>query len=234
MSTLNEIVAAIQESLQDDAYPSEVLIPKINLSLLGIAAGIRLPTGEISPPLPDLFTYGTVNTSITLPYVSLPTNYQRQLITVYDSLNVKINPPRGGDYRSFTKFLRQINTMDMTESGEIYVVCVKGTKIYYQGIPTASTTLGLHYYKKPATMSLDGDVPEELPDHLQLDLLKHHVCMKIFADIESGQYNKGIGVTQHATQFYSALTQLIDFIGVDSEPAYYGSDESEDAGACDG
>ena len=234
MSDLNEIVSAIQESLQDDAYSSDVLIPKINLSLLGIAAGVRMPDGGISPPLPDLFAYGTVDTSITLPYVSLPTNYQRQLITVYDSLNTKINPPRGGDYKSFTKFLHQINTMNMTESGEIYVVCVKGTKIYYQGLPTASTTLGLHYYRKPATMSLDGDVPEGLPDHLQLEILKHHVCMKIYGDVEDGQYNKGIGVQQHTTQFYSALAQLVDFIGTDAEPSYYGQDDFNDAGICDG
>ena len=234
MSTLSEIVDSIQENLQDDAYTSEILVKRVNAALQSIAAGIAMPDGEVSPPLPDLYTYGTVNTSITLPYTSLPTDYQRSVSNVYDASTNKILPPRGGDYYAFKRFLNQATKLDLSETGSIYLVCVKGSKVYYQGIPAVSTTIGLHYHRKPYVMSLDGDIPEGIPDHLQLDLLKHFVCMKIYGDIESGQYNKGIGANYHANQFFNLMMNLVDFVGIDAGPLYYGEDSFEDRGQCDG
>lgn len=234
MNTLSEIVESIQDNLQDESYTPEIITKSINSALQSIAAGIVLPNGEVSPPLPDLYAYGTVNTSISLPYTNLPTDYQRRVSNIYDSSADKILSPRGGDYYSFKRFLIQVTKLDLTESGSIYIVCVKGSKLYYQGIPTISTTLGMHYYRKPAIMALDGDIPEGIPDHLQLDLLKHYVCMKIYSDIESGQYNKGIGTSQHANQFFNLMMNLVDFIGIDAEPLYYGEESFEDRGRCDG
>jgi len=234
MATLDEIVASIQDSLQDTAFAREILVPKINTSLQSIAAGVRMPNGEVSPPLPDLYAFGTVNTSITLPYVSLPADYQRNADKFYDSSFYQLASPRGGGYYAFNRFLGQISNKSLAETGSIYLVAVKGTRIYYQGIPAASTVIGLHYYRKPATLALDGDIPEGLPDHLAEDLLKHAVCMKVYGEIEDGQFNRGIGVQQHTAQFFSLMVNLCDFIGpADASPQYYGDGGYVDAGVCD-
>jgi hypothetical protein len=233
MATLTEILNAIQNSLQDDAYSDEVLTPIINLAVRNVAAGILLPTGQISPPLPDLATWGTVNTSITLPYASLPTDYQRQVSNVYDSSKYRILPPRGGDYYAYTKFLKSIPNLDLSETGSIYTVCVRGTRIYYQGIPSVSVPIGIHYYKKPSILALDGDEPEGIPDHIQLELIRHWVCAQIAGEIESGQYNKGIMTGYHTSKMYEWLQNMVDFIGVDAEAQYYGEDRFVDAGVCD-
>jgi hypothetical protein len=235
MATLTKLVTSIQDILQDTAYTDQVIIDRINEELQKIAAGVRMPNGDISPCLPDLHAYGTVNTSTSLPYVALPANYQRNVIAVYDSSMYQIEAPRGGNYYAFSKFLSQIANMGLAETGEIYRVACKGTKIYYQGIPSSSTTLGVHYYRKPLTLALDGDIPEGIPDHLQGPLLKHKVCAEIMGErIEDGQDNSGVGVKYHNGKFYQTLTDLVDFVGVDVSPQYYGDGSSEDRGACDG
>ncbi len=235
MTTLSSHVSSIQDILQDDAYTDQNIVDQINDAVKTIAGGIRMPNGQISPPLPDLFAYGTVSTSTTLPYVSLPTNYQRRVFGAYDSTNYKINPPTGGNYYSFALFMRIITKMDLSETGSIYAVAVKGTKIYYQGIPTASTTIGLHYYRTPVDMALDGDTPDGIPDHLQSRLIKHYVLKEIYGDmLEAGVAEPSRGMQYHEGKFYSAMTDLVDFIGIDAVPEYYGGGGGEDLGACDG
>lgn len=228
MTTLSALVSAIDEIIQDSAYN---LVDRINDAVTAISAGIVMPDRSISPPLPDLYTFGTVNTSITLPYVSLPADYQRKVMLVYDATNYKISPPNGGDYYAYGLFLKQINNLSLAEAGSIYNVCVKGTKIYYQGIPSVSTTIGLHYYRKPTAMALDGDVPDGIPDHLAKRLIKHHVCKEIFGDgLEDGQDNAGTGFKYHTGKFFEAMAELVDFIPVDAEPQYYG-DSDDDGGS---
>lgn len=232
---LTDIVTSIQSILDDPAYTSEIVVTKINQAVSRIAGGIRMSNGEVSPPLPDLYAYGTVDTSITLPYVSLPADYQRGIFSVYDSSNDLIRAPRGENYYAFSRFLSMASNKSLAEAGSIYQVAVKGSRIYYQGIPTASTTLGIHYYRKPVDMALDGDTPDGLPDHLSEDLVKHYVLKEIFGEkIEDGQDNTGIGTKYHTGKFFEAMTDLIDFIGRDEGPQYYGSGGLEDAGACDG
>lgn len=235
MAILMEILASIQGILDDPAYTDAVIIDRINDAQQYIAGGFRMPDGQVSPPLPDLFTYGTVNTSITLPYISLPDNYQRKVFNVYDSSNNRIYPPTGGDYYSFGLFLKQINNMGLTEQGSIYRACVKGKKLYYQGIPTVTTTLGLHYYRNPATLALDDDEPDGLPDHLAEKLLKHYVIMNVYGEsIEAGVSEPAIGMKYHESRFFLCMTDLCDFIGIpDAEPILYGSGDYEDRGTVD-
>jgi hypothetical protein len=233
MTTLSDLVTAIDNVIQDDAYLTK--IPSlINQAMKEIAGGVRMSSGQISPSLPDLYSYDTVTTSTTLPYVSLPATFQRNVFKVYDSSGYVILPPTGGNYYAFALFMRQISDLRLTESGSIYRVAVKGSKIFYQGIPTAATTIGLHFYRKPVDMSLDDDVPDGLPDHLAMRLLKHKVCMDVFGEaLEDGQDNAGVGRKYHTAMFYEAMTDLIDFIGLDGAPEYYGTGDVYDAGICD-
>uniref|UniRef100_A0A6M3JCR5 Uncharacterized protein n=1 Tax=viral metagenome TaxID=1070528 RepID=A0A6M3JCR5_9ZZZZ len=234
MSTLTEIVTAISDILQDAAYTDEKVISRINKSLQKVSAGVRMPNGEISPCLPDLFAYGTVATSISLPYVSLPTNYQRNVFEIYDSSNNRFYPPQGGSFYSFARFMQQVADMGLEETGSIYKVAIKGSNIYYQGIPSVSTTLGLHYYRKPATLALDGDIPEGIPAHLAEQILQAHVLMNVMGEqLEAGVTEPAVGMRYWQGKFYEGMTDLIDFVGADATPQYYGSDGAEDGGICD-
>jgi hypothetical protein len=235
MATLASIIFSLQSILQDAAYTEPILTEQINGAVANIAAGIRMPNGETSPPLPDLYTYASVSTSTTLPYVLLPTNYQRAVFNIYDDTMYRILAPRGGDYYAFSKFLKQVNKLDFSEQGAVYMACIKGSKLYYQGIPSSPYVMGLHYYRKPTLLAAQGDVPECIPDHLQASIIKHYVIKDLFGEkIEDGQDNTGIGTKYHTTKFFEDMIDLVDFIGRDAEPMYYGSGGFEDRGACDG
>lgn len=233
--SLETILDDIKEVLQDSSYTDETLTRKINQAVSRIAAGVRMPDGLISPPLPDLFVeYSTVETSLILPYVPLPSTYQRNVTAVYDSSGCLISHPQGGGYYSFALFLSQISDKRLTETGSVYKVAIKGMRLYYQGIPTAAETIGLHFYRKPVDMAEDDDSPDGIPEHLQNQLVKHYVLKEIFGEaIEDGQDSKGSGTKYHAAKFYEAMTELVDYIGIDARPEYYGTDGGYDAGACD-
>lgn len=236
MANLSSIITGIQSVLQDAKYTPAYLTDQINEAMNHIAAGVRMPDNQISPPLPDLYTYGVVNTSLLLPYVSLPLDYQRNVIKVIDQTLCEISSPNGNLY-SFTKFLKQINKSDFSEVGGVYKVAIKGNRLYYQGIPTVSYPLGIHYYHKPVPMVLDGDEPDGIPSglsHLQSSILKHHVLMDIYGEmIEAGVTEPAVALKYHTQKFYENMTDLADYIGIDAEAQYYGVNGSEDRGICD-
>ena len=223
-ANLATLISAIRAVTQDDFYDETALIDKINACVNSIAGGVYMPDRSLSPPLPDLMTYGTVTTSLTMAYVSLPSDYQRNVFNICDNQGYPITPPEGGDYYAYNLFLKQSSDMRLQEAGSVYRVAVKGTKLYYQGIPSAAETIGLHYYRKPTNMVNDTDTPDGLPAHLQLRLIKHKVCADIFGEaIEDGQDNVGISVKYHAGKFMEAMVELVNFIGIDAEPQLYGS-----------
>jgi hypothetical protein len=224
MSTLSQLTSAIHSVVQDDDYLAEYT-DRINDAVNSIAGGIRMPSGETSPPLPDLYTSATIATT-TNAYADLPSDYQRNLFYVVDSSGDRILPPDGGNYYSFMLFLNRCSKKDLSEAGLVTRVCVRGRKLYYQGIPTDSVDLTAMFYKTPTPVVSENDEPDGIPSHLQMRLVKHYVCKEILGEgIEDGDDSKGTGCKYHTAKFYEAMTDLIDFIGIDAEPEYYGGDD---------
>ena len=218
-----------QGIVKDKSY-STGINDRINDAVSAIAGGIRLPNGEMSPPLPDLYSSGTVNTSITLPYVALPATYQRGLFMVSDSSGNQIYGPNG--YYSFNLFLRSASDKKLAQAGAISSACVRGSKIYYQGIPSAAETLTLHFYRLPVDMTDNTDKVDGIPLHLQKRLIQHYVAKEIYGEGIEENYN-GQATQYHTAKFFEAMNELIDFIGIDAQPEYYGEDYSGDLGVCD-
>jgi len=224
MATLSSLVSAIDKIIKDDSYD---LVSCINEAVNTIAGGIRMPDGEKSPALPGLLDYDTVTTT-ALAYVSLPEDFQRNVFMVLDSSGNVISPPSGGSYQSFSLFLNQSFDKRLTETGSVYRVCSKGTRLYYQGIPSVAEILGIHFYRKPATLALDEDVPEGIPDHLAGDLIKHFVIKEIMGEqLEAGVSEPSRGFEYHTKRFYERMNDLCDYCPVDTSPQYYGVDDND-------
>jgi len=244
MTTLREIIDDISLVLTDaTAYPDHVLTPKINEAVMAIAGGILLPGNHskypamTSPFLPDLFTIGTVTTSASTAYVAMPANFmdrQSSLKLVVDSSGDMVPCPTGGDYSSFRLFMNRLPKKDLSETGYVWICCVKGSSLYYQG--KAAQTLTVQYFRKPTDMSAGTDTPDGIPSHLAKRLIRHWVCKEEFGQgIEDGEDNQGRAEAYHTRKFYDAITELIDFVGVDEEPVYFGAARSfaYDLGVCD-
>jgi len=234
MATLASLTTKIQSIIQDSSITD--ITDRINEAVSMIAGGVRLQNGQISPPLPGLYSTGTVATSTSAALKALPTTYQRNVFLVVDDSGDTIQPPSGGDYYSFALFLKAIQEKDLSESGSIYRVCVKGSNLYYQGIPTASENLTVHFYRKPVELADNTDEVDGIPDHLQIRLIKHYVCGDILGEmIEAGEDSRNMGHDYHMGKFYTAMIDLVDFIGIDAEPIYMagGNDSFTDGAICD-
>jgi len=225
MATLEEIRDAIDDKLDDPSFVSATINSRINEALQIVAGGVMMLDGSISPPLPGLFASDTVTTSTTLPYKALPADYQRAVFQVYDSSDYRVHHVEGGDYYSFGLFMKTAIKKDLSLPGMITIACVKGSNLYYQGIPTATVDLTVQYYRVPATLADNDDVPEGLPAHLAKDILRHYVLKEIFGDlIEDGEDSKGSAAAYHEKKFFEVmLTMIRSMPEGDEEPEFYGS-----------
>jgi hypothetical protein len=128
MATVETITAKIVNKVQDESYTTDAILELMQQLHLELAEGIEVP-GErrITPPLPGLFTVGTVYTSPTVSHVAMPTNYQRDLVFCANAsgLEVKISD-------TFIEFAKYYPLMDGIRN--IERVAIKGSDLYYQGI----------------------------------------------------------------------------------------------------
>jgi hypothetical protein len=173
--------------LINDADLTSSLGDFINQGVLEIAGGMPslldgitnpLPN-TLTPPLPELFTIDTVSTSLTDAFVSMPADFQRNLQFVASATGSEIDIAD-----SFIEFVETYPLLN--KSGRISEVIEHGRKLYYQGIPTVSEEVTLHYYRKPVAMVADNDTPDGIPEHLQISLLVNFAAWKAFDHFEDG------------------------------------------------
>jgi len=142
--------------------------------------GIANPLPNVlTPPLPELFTIDTVETSTVAAFVTMPTNFQRELQFVSSSSGSEIDIAH-----SFIEFAETYPLLNKV--GNISEVIEHGKKLYYQGIPASAETLTLHYYRKPVDMITDTAVPDGIPEHLQVSLLVNFAAWKAQEHLEDG------------------------------------------------
>jgi len=220
MATLTELTAAIMDISKNkyiQTASSITLASRINEAVTAIASGIRMPDGINSPPLPGLFESAVVATTVNA-YADLPATYQRNVFYIVGSDGEKLNAPSGGTYYSFKLFLSEIGEKDLSESGDVANVCIKGNSLYYQGIPSVSENVTVMFYRKPVDMVLGTDTPDGIPDQFQTRLIKHYVGRELSNEMVDGLPNM---VAYHTNEFYSAMQDLIMFIGVETEQEYF-------------
>ena len=205
--TFSELIQAVQRNIQDDSRISNIIGSHIgdmiNRSVLEIAGGMKSVLGSwITPPLPELLTIGTVDTATDAAYVSMPDNFQRQLQFVASSEGNEIDIAE-----SFISFAETYPLLD--KSGSVTECCEVGGNFYYQGIPSASIEITIHYYQSPTDMSADADEPDGIPSHLHESLLVNYTCWKIFDLIKDMSIEQLDVITEpFRVRFYHALEIL--------------------------
>ena len=134
-------------------------------------------------------------------YVAMPTTFQRDLVFAAGSNNVEIDIGN-----SWVEFMES-NPL-LSRSGSIYEVIEQGDNLYYQGIPTTSETVTVHFYRKPVDMSGDDAVPDGIPASLQIPLLVNYACKELFNLIEDGIEDPQTNTRKHEALFARALKTL--------------------------
>lgn len=172
MATFKELQTYAKNVIQDSKY-NHLLGDIIIQGQLEIAGGMPSALGNwLTPPLPGLLTIGTVDTATDAAYVTMPTNFQRNLQFAASSAGNEIDIAD-----TFLSFVETYPLLD--KSGSVTECCEFGGNFYYQGIPTTSTEITIHYYKTPTDMSADDSTPDGIPSHLQEGLLGNYAVWQI-------------------------------------------------------
>lgn len=210
---LSNIVSEIQDAVKDSYYTYPDVTVLVNEACTAISLGTMIPGRyERTPPLPDLYTTDTVTTETT-GILTLPSDYQRNLVMVVDSNGVSI--PIMPSSRKFIKKYPEAS------AGSVFVCSVMGNRLLYRDIPVVASTLTVHYYSTQDTLTLDTDEPTWLPLHLHRKLLVGYVCREIFNKIEDGVEGRKVNTEYYTGELLSGLTALEEIIGVDKDPDHY-------------
>ena len=220
MVTLSELEIAIIDISKNHYIQTAsgvALTDRINEAVMAIAGGIKMPDGVMSTPLPDLLETAVVATTVNA-YASLPATYQRNVFYIVDTAGVRVPSSLNGEEYSFLQFLNNATKKDLSTVGDVTYTCVKGSSLYYQGIPSVSVNLTIMFYRKPVAMVNDSDTPDGIPDQFQTRLIKHYVGRQLASEMVDGLPKMA---EYHNNEFYSAMRDMIDFIGYDVEPVYF-------------
>jgi len=201
MKTYSELIDEVSGIIQDTSYTDAVIGAYLNKGYVDVAGKVFLP---------ELVTIGTVATTVSQYYSSLPAAFHRNLHFCYSTTNnrhIKI-------YRNMALLFREFSKIDA--AGNVVGVAAEGNYLYYQRIPSSAETLQVHYYALPTAMSADGDYPSSLPDHLADDLLINFACRSIYQQIEDGIEGQKVNTMFHDQQYKEALADLVSLIGPDA------------------
>jgi len=153
MPTQAELISRVSSLLRDSSVTSATILGYLNEGNLKIAGGVLLPDGQRTKPLEDLLVYAALTSSITLPYIALPTAagsaYQRDLFLLLSSTQNREIPLL--NKTAWMRFVR--SDILLNGAGAIYQATVKGNRLYYVSIPTVAESLIAHYYRKPVDMA---------------------------------------------------------------------------------
>ena len=151
MAKQTDLITGVKEIIADTAFTSARILDYLNQGLRVVAGGVFITypdrTQVISSPLPDLITSSDLETSVSNPYINMPSDYGRNLFFLSSETNdIEIEL-----YESFTELLRIYPNLD--DTGRVVAAAVRGGRLYYQGYPTAAETLAVHYHRKPYDMA---------------------------------------------------------------------------------
>lgn len=190
--TLSELREIVRAMLRDTAYSASTIDRLLNQCVNELSSMFQLP---------KLKTSGTLTTSTTLPYVTLPTDYQKDVYQVYCGTEDRLAVIS----KSWADFVSRYSDDNMLQAGNVYEVCVAGPRLYYQYIPASADTLTIYYYRMPTAMASDGDVPDGVPDTLQEILLTNYAAREIDkiralpekAALWDSEYNSGLAMLKN-------------------------------------
>ena len=174
MATTEQIIARVRDEIDAKEYSVNRILDLFNDCLISVAAGRFSEAPDLNEIfLPALETSSTVDTSTSLPYVSLPENYQKSLLSCYNETT-----------DSDVSILPSLTTLDamfpgLEETYSVEYVAVAGLNLYYQGMPDTSQNLTIRYFRKPTTLVI-GAEPDCLPAHLQIPVLKNYALWNMY------------------------------------------------------
>jgi hypothetical protein len=190
--TYEQLVAESLEALQDVGEIKESEIKSlINDAYCEICEEVEIPS---------LKTLTTKPTVVGQAWLSMGTEFDGRLLFVGTSTEPVAM------YTDLEQFLIENPLLD--ESGDVYRVCLEGSVLWYQGIPTVATSLVVLYYKTPTLLVNETDTPISLPTYLHRNLIVNKVGQIKSRVIEDGVEGEKLMTAKFAAQYEEAKYKL--------------------------
>jgi len=150
MSTQLKLIDEIKGIIQDTTFSYEDILAYLNEGQKKIAGGvfIQYPDGTQvrSSPLPDLATTDDLTTSTTLAYISMPSDYDRDMyFLTSETTNLRIIM-----LSSLGELLDYYPTLENETS--VRFAAIRGNRLYYQGMPSTAESITAYYFREPYDM----------------------------------------------------------------------------------
>ena len=131
--------------------------------------------------IPALKRLVSVSTVVDQAWASLPSSSAGKL------LHVSSSSSNGSEIlilSNLEDLLERSPSLDY--EGDVEMVALEGTTLYYQGIPSEATALLIHHYIYPDELAGANDVPNYLPESTHRKLLIHGAAAILYEYIEDG------------------------------------------------
>lgn len=201
-----EIRTEIENLIQDSSFSETTLNAYINQAILYAAAQVDIP---------ELKRIDTVQTVLGQAYTTLA--------GLTGGFSGKLRRVKDSEKNHIAIASDLALTMDvyplMAEEGDVEVVALEGSTLWYQKIPAEVMTLTCLYFRDPAVLSADGEAPSDFPIHLHRQLFVHGSAWKIFDQIEDGVEGEKVNTKGQFWQSFdernrhSGIVKLREWIG---------------------
>ena len=191
-----ELQVAVWERWQDKSKTLEAMLPAIVNEAVQIAAE--------EADLPSLRVLGTVTTSLTLPYKALPTGFSGKLRFIgntYGKISIV----------ALEELLSEYPLLD--KLGDVHIVAVSGSLLYYQGVPTTATVLPILYFQNPPTLTTDIGIPDCIPEFLHREVIVTKAAAIGYDLIEDGTEGSKPNTSACLGEYAIGLNKLREYIG---------------------
>ena len=168
-----EIRTELENLIQDNSFDSDTLNDYIDQSIVYAGAQVDIPE------LKGIDTVDTIPGQAYATLSGLTGGFSGKLRRVKDS--EKNHIPIVSDLG----LIMDIYPL-MAEEGDVEVVALEGSTLWYQKIPAEAMTLTCLYFKNPPILSDDDKTPSDFPVHLHRQLFVHGSAWIIYDQIEDG------------------------------------------------
>ena len=168
-----EIRTEIENIIQDDSFSTDTLNGYINQSILYAGANVDIPE------LKGIDTVDTIPGQAYTTLSGLTGGFSGKLRRVKDSEKNHIS------IASDLGLIMDVYPL-MAEEGDVEVVALEGSTLWYQKIPAEVMTLTCLYFRNPTTLSAENGIPSDFPAHLHRQLFVHGSAWMIYDQIEDG------------------------------------------------
>ena len=168
--------------------------------------------------LPALLSSGSLTTSTSYSYISMPTNFQRKLYKCYSSTNdrwIKV-------YDSLSDLHSRFSVLD--QGGAVCGVVEQGGTLYYQRRPSTAESLDVYYLKDPTAITASSS-PSEIPEEFSKPLFTTYALKEIFLVKSVRDANMASFAQMYTNRFEQEMAKLIARLGPELRPAETVQDE---------